>query len=144
MLKGSCLCGRIAYELEGPVMAMNHCHCSICRKRTGGGFATTVHAALDGFRWVAGEELLAHYRTSPIVDSVFCRNCGSHMPVVQPHIVSVPAGTLDDDPQTTPDSHIFVGSKAPWDRLTDDLPQFAGMSEELMQRLFASAQGSSR
>jgi len=32
---------------------------------------------------------------------------------------------LDDDPGVRPESHIFVGSKAPWYDITDDLPQFA-------------------
>jgi hypothetical protein len=34
-------------------------------------------------------------------------------------------GTLVDDPAIRPTAHIFVGSKAPWFTITDDLPQFA-------------------
>jgi hypothetical protein len=37
----------------------------------------------------------------------------------------VPMGALDDDPGVRPQAHIFVGSKAPWDVITDDLPQHA-------------------
>ena len=29
-----------------------------------------------------------------------------------------------DPPSIRPDHHIFVGSKAPWYEITDDLPQF--------------------
>jgi hypothetical protein len=35
----------------------------------------------------------------------------------------VAMGTLIDDPAIRPTSHIFVGSKAPWFTITDDLPQ---------------------
>jgi hypothetical protein len=29
-----------------------------------------------------------------------------------------------DDPGIRPSAHIFVGSKAPWFTITDDLPQY--------------------
>jgi hypothetical protein len=32
-------------------------------------------------------------------------------------------GTLVDAPSIRPSRHIFVGSKAPWFTITDDLPQ---------------------
>jgi hypothetical protein len=35
----------------------------------------------------------------------------------------IPAGAFDDDPLARPDKHIYVDFKAPWDRITDDLPQ---------------------
>jgi len=33
-------------------------------------------------------------------------------------------GTLVDAPSIRPDKHIFVGSKASWHDITDDLPQY--------------------
>jgi hypothetical protein len=39
--------------------------------------------------------------------------------------VHVTLGTLVDDPTIRPSAHIFVGSKAPWFEITDDLPQHA-------------------
>jgi hypothetical protein len=38
--------------------------------------------------------------------------------------VHVTLGTLVDDPIIRPTKHIFVGSKAPWYTITDELPQF--------------------
>ena len=32
-------------------------------------------------------------------------------------------GALRDDPAIRPSAHIYVGSKAPWHEITDDLPQ---------------------
>ena len=34
------------------------------------------------------------------------------------------AGALDQDPGSRPVHHIFVGSKAPWLEIADDLPQY--------------------
>jgi hypothetical protein len=39
MIKGSCACGGIRFEIEA-VRSLTHCHCTICRKLTGAGFAT--------------------------------------------------------------------------------------------------------
>ena len=57
---------------------------------------------------------------------VFCRTCGSPIPRVDTSrdLAIVPAASLDDDPGTRPQAHIFVGSKAPWDVITDDVPQY--------------------
>jgi hypothetical protein len=35
----------------------------------------------------------------------------------------VAMGSLMDEPSIRPTDHIFVGSKAPWFEITDDLPQ---------------------
>lgn len=32
MLTGACLCGDIAFAIDGAVDGMAHCHCSMCRK----------------------------------------------------------------------------------------------------------------
>ena len=37
--------------------------------------------------------------------------------------VHVAMGSLVDDPTIRPTEHIFVGSKAPWFEIADDLPQ---------------------
>ena len=38
--------------------------------------------------------------------------------------VRVPAGSLDTELGTLPAVHLYVGSKAPWDDITDPWPQF--------------------
>jgi hypothetical protein len=57
-----------------------------------------------------------------------CRLCGSllYSLVRDGAFVHVPMGTLVDAPSIRPTMHIFVGSKAPWYTITDDLPQFEG------------------
>ena len=33
---GGCHCGHIRYQFSGPLQDIAHCHCSICRKVSGG------------------------------------------------------------------------------------------------------------
>jgi hypothetical protein len=33
-------------------------------------------------------------------------------------------GAIDDDPEIRPQFHTYVGSSAPWDEITDTLPQY--------------------
>lgn len=126
MLRGSCLCSGIHYEIDGPVADMTHCHCGMCRKASGAAFETSVTAKGRDFRWTSGEELVETYKSSPELDRLFCRVCGSSLAVVEPKTgdVFVAAGTLDDDPGIRLQSHIFVGSKAPWYDILDDAPRF--------------------
>lgn len=126
MVKGSCLCGGVQYEIDGEISLMANCHCSMCRKHHGAPFATFVSADSSGFRWAKGEDLLVRYQSSPGHTRAFCRVCGSSLPDPDPGAASffLPAGTLDDDPGTRPAAHIFVASKAPWVEISDQLPQF--------------------
>ena len=40
--------------------------------------------------------------------------------------IRVPYGSLVDEPSLKPTAHMFVGSKAPWHEILDDLPQHDG------------------
>ena len=125
MIRGSCLCGQITYQLDGGVELINNCHCARCRKAHGAAFGSFLHAASAGFRWISGEDLVQRYQSSPGNVRAFCRVCGSNMPVVEDGgEVNIPAGTLDDDPGVRPIVNIFAGSKAPWFDIEDSLPQF--------------------
>jgi hypothetical protein len=126
MNQGSCLCGAIRFEVEGPINLMGHCHCSMCRKHHGSLFATFVAVPVKQFRWLAGERGVNTYRSSPNGSRSFCGTCGSVVPGVMPEIdmAFVPAGNLEGDPGVRPQSHMFVGSKADWYTITDDLPRY--------------------
>jgi hypothetical protein len=125
-MQGSCLCGAVRFELDGPFNAMLNCHCSMCRKEHGSLFVTGVTAPASGFRWLSGEDKIAIYRSSERVARPFCAVCGSALPIVSDTMgpAIVPAGLLDGDPGIRPQGHLFAGSKAPWYTITDDLPQY--------------------
>ena len=126
-LTGSCLCGDVAFEIDGPVDPMSHCHCSMCRKAHGAAFASYVAAPKSAFRWLRGAERIRRYESSPDTWRSFCSRCGSPLPAAPESLdrVFVPAGLLADDPKIGPMPHLFVGSKAPWYQIADSQPQFA-------------------
>lgn len=128
MYNGSCLCGAVRYEIDGPFTMMAHCHCSMCRKHHGAMFSTFATAPDRGFRWVSGQDQVEIYPSSEHGRRPFCRSCGSAAPMLLPEmeLVVVPAGNLREDPGLRPQMHIFAGSRAPWYPITDALPQHAG------------------
>jgi hypothetical protein len=130
MVRGSCLCGDVAWEASGPFELMSHCHCSMCRKSHGTGYATTVAAPAAGFRVVRGEASVARTESSPGTFRTFCPRCGSALWNAAAERVFMPAGCLDDDPGVRPIAHIFVASKAPWDEISDALPRLDTMPAE--------------
>jgi hypothetical protein len=128
MLSGSCLCGGIKYEITGSLFESLNCHCSMCRKAQGAAFRSRARVRAADFHWVAGEELLTFYESSPGNHRGFCRICGSPILTkfdIDNSIFSLPLGPLDDDPGIQPQLHVYVASKAPWFTISDDLPQFA-------------------
>ena len=132
MLRGSCLCGGIRYEIVGDLELPLNCHCSMCRKATGAAFRSRARVSSATFRWVAGEELLSRYASSPGHVRTFCRICGSTLVTIfpnSPEELGLAMGTLDDDPGVRPQFHVHVDSKAPWYDITDSLPQFATTPE---------------
>ena len=128
MLSGSCLCGGIEYEIKGALFEALNCHCSMCRKAQGAAFRSRARVRVADFRWIAGEDLVTFYESSPGNHRGFCRICGS--PVLtrfdnNKSVFSLPLGVLDGDPGIRPQLHVHVASKAAWFTITDHLPQFA-------------------
>jgi len=130
MLRGSCLCGQVRYEISGKLFDPLNCHCSMCRKAQGAAFRSRARVQSRDFRWISGENLLTFFESSPGNHRGFCRVCGS--PILSKFdadesVLSLPLGTLDDDPAIHPQIHVYVASKAPWHTISDDLPQFAAL-----------------
>lgn len=129
MIKGSCLCKAVSYEISREPDVINLCHCSMCRKATGSAYGVFAHISLDRFQWLSGEDHIQRFQSSPDNVRAFCRECGSNVPVVnvdEGHVV-IPAGSFDDDPQTRPVVQIFAGSKASWHELAlqpQSFPEF--------------------
>lgn len=131
-IKGSCLCGQVRFDITGPLTGALNCHCSMCRKAHGAAFRSRAALATTDFRWTAGETLVSRYESSPGEFRCFCANCGSNLITeftANPDQLGLALGVLDDDPGVRPQLHVFVGSKAPWHAITDDLPQWQGLPE---------------
>jgi len=127
MIKGSCLCGGIQYEIDADLGPVTNCHCGQCRKASGAAFASNASVPTAAFRFVSGAELLKEWESSPGKQRCFCGRCGS--PILKrnddhPETVRLRLGTLDNDPHIKPSRNIYIGSKAPWFEITDSLPRF--------------------
>ena len=125
-MRGSCLCGAVAWRAEPPFERMSHCHCSRCRKVHGTAFGTYLEVGAERFAHESGRDALVAFQSSPGLTRPFCGHCGAVVPdgAVNDGRVTLPAGPLAGDPGVRPLAHIFVASKAPWYEITDALPRF--------------------
>lgn len=124
---GGCLCGKVRYEIDGEIKDIIYCHCSQCRKAQGTAFATNGNVSVDAFNYIAGENELTSYESTPGQTKYFCRHCGS--PIISknrsvPDKVRVRLGTIETDIVERPAAHIFVTSKANWEEIEGSLPQY--------------------
>ncbi len=108
--QGSCACGSVRYEVDGPFDVLSHCHCSMCRKHHGSSFASFLAAPLSGFRWVSGEAAVTAYCPRDGAPRAFCSVCGSVVPRVDEERATVycPVGHLDGQLGANAQSHVFV------------------------------------
>jgi hypothetical protein len=144
MLSGSCLCGRVCYEIDGAPRFMYRCYCERCRAASGAPFANNLVVDTDEFRITAGQESMSAFESSPRKFRYFCSACGSPLyshGEQTKQIVSVRCGTLKQDPGLRVAYHAFVASKVPWVEICDVQPQFPGMPDPaLIQELMRARQ----
>ena len=126
-LIGECYCRAVSYTVTDAFAYALNCHCSNCRRTTGSAFKPFAGISRDELSLVRGDEHLMIFG-DPAGHDAHCRRCGSllYSVVRNGAFVHVAMGTLVDAPSIRPTAHIFVGSKAPWFTITDDLPQHEG------------------
>lgn len=128
-ITGGCLCGKVRYQVAGPLFNVDHCHCSMCRRQHGSAFATYAEFKAGDFKWTSGEGFVKVFEPSAGAGWCFCSECGSTLAGADKgKITTITLGTVDGDPGIKPESHIFVGSKAEWYDICDNLPHFAERS----------------
>ena len=125
-LRGSCLCRGVEYTVDDDFQYMGHCHCSQCRKFSGSAFSAFGGIEPDKLRITRGAGLVNRYEKAPQIWLAFCRNCGSSLysDKLGRGMLHLRIGTLDDVPTRRPNYHVYVGSKAEWHDIRDDLMQF--------------------
>jgi hypothetical protein len=124
-LRGKCLCGTVQYEVEDQFQYSLNCHCSNCRRATGAAFKPFAGIERAKLRILSGADQLLIFGKEESPHDAHCGKCGSllYSLVREAEFVHVTLGTLVDSPSIRPSAHIFVGSKAPWYTITDNLPQ---------------------
>ncbi|MCB1341016.1 MAG: GFA family protein [Pseudooceanicola sp.] len=130
ILTGQCLCGGVTYSLPDRFAYALICHCSQCRRATGSASKPFGGIPLDDLKVTKGADLLTSYGDAEAQDRR-CGTCGSLLwsVVREGKWAHVALGTLTDTPSTRPTAHIFAGSKADWEVIADDLPQFEAFPE---------------
>ena len=125
VLNGKCECGTVRYRVADEFVYAANCHCSRCRAATGSAFKPFAGIARAKLELVEGSDRLLTVGEEELNDTR-CGACGSLLFSVVRNgaYVHVAMGSLVDAPSIRPTEHIFVGSKAPWFEITDDLPQF--------------------
>ena len=124
MLEGRCECGTVRYRVADEFLYAANCHCSQCRAATGSAFKAFAGIARDKLELTDGRDELLVYGEDDL-NNTRCAACGSLLfsVVREGDYVHVALGSLVDAPGIRPTEHIFVGSKASWFEITDDLPQ---------------------
>ena len=125
MLRGKCECGTVRYRVADEFLYAANCHCSRCRAATGSAFKPFAGIEREKLQVTDGADALLVHGAEDLNDTR-CAACGSLLfsVVRDGAFVHVALGSLVDAPGMRPTKHIFVGSKAPWFEITDDLPQF--------------------
>jgi hypothetical protein len=126
ILTGRCMCGGVEYTVADAFRYAMNCHCSNCRRATGSAFKPFAGIERNQLRIARGWEAVSIYGDEEAAHDVHCATCGSllYSVVREGTYVHVAMGTLIDDPTIRPSMHIFVGSKAKWHQITDNLPQY--------------------
>jgi hypothetical protein len=123
-LRGSCLCGAVAFEVDDPPDTLSFCHCTSCKKLSGGAGTVNLGVAPSKIRILEGEDLLQSFSLPDGSAKTFCTNCGANLfgggwPDTER--ASVRVTTLDEPPAAAKIvRHIYVRSAAPWETLPDD------------------------
>ncbi|HGM5582385.1 TPA: GFA family protein [Pseudomonas putida] len=121
--EGGCHCGALRYRLEGDLTDVAHCHCSICRRVSGGLVVTWLTLPRKAFQWMAGEP--KRYVAPASCTRYFCGDCGAHVALETTHSpssIDVTVATLDRPEQVRANRHIWTGSRLPWLHLDEGLP----------------------
>jgi hypothetical protein len=126
VVRGSCLCGGVAFAVDLPFERFVHCHCSRCRKASGTAHASNAVVKVGAFHWLQGQELVARYdlpAARSFATSV-CRRCGCPLPHAtrSGREIIIPAGSIDDDLGVKPERHVYWSSRADWYIHGNELP----------------------
>lgn len=127
------MCNGVRFTIHGAISDIVFCHCSQCRKVQGSAFATNGVVNRADFKLIKGESLLTSFETSPGKKKYFCNRCGS--PIYSDNtqladVIRVRLGTIESDISERPQRHIYVASKANWETICDDLPQYDALPGE--------------
>lgn len=132
---GRCFCGKVRYQIDRSLGPGRSCHCSRCRKAFSSAGSAYADIIPDSFSWLEGQENLSFYETAPGWGLCFCRTCGSTLcGTFEGSVHGVTLGSIDGDPGIEIEMHIFVGSKASWDHIGGQAPQYSELPPQTLSK----------
>lgn len=124
MHSGGCFCGALRYACDADPVEQGYCHCSICRRTTGGTLVAFASFPVAHFRYLQGHP--AVFQSSARGQREFCSRCGTQIAFRGSHApatVDVNIGSLDDPTRVPPQFHIFDQDRLSWLQISDSLPR---------------------
>jgi hypothetical protein len=123
VLLGGCACETVRFEISGPLVSANYCHCTRCQRRSGTAASANARSEPGSFRILSGEDSLRAWKPEGGFEKWFCGDCGSALFSRDPddeQLMSIRLGALDGDPGIRPGMRQFVAYAAPWEPIPDD------------------------
>ncbi|WP_027834524.1 GFA family protein [Maritalea myrionectae] len=121
MIKGSCCCGTVKFELKNKPSMLGTCHCSRCRKV---GASAIIFVKKDDLVWVQGKDQVATYKPEAPYkyERNFCKNCGTSLGEILSNDDSFPiaANAIDSELDLKNQMHEFVAEKPSWYEICDE------------------------
>ena len=125
VLRGRCACRAVAFEISDEFVEAYNCHCSNCRALTGSAFLPWGEIEPETMTLTQGEDSLLVVGDADGCHAARCEKCLSLLYYTgYEGKIRLPYGALTDEPALKPTAHMFVGSKASWHVILDDLPQY--------------------
>lgn len=130
MIKGSCCCQAVQFELTEKPKMVGTCHCSRCRKS---GASTIAFIKKETLRWLKGKDQVASYTPSAPYKYVrcFCKVCGSSLGEILSEEANFPVAVnlFDTEVHLENGFHEFVEEKPSWYNICDGAKQHEGHPE---------------
>jgi hypothetical protein len=123
VLRGSCQCGGVQFELPDEFVNMTYCHCTTCQRLSGGIGTANGRVRTETIRLLAGEELVRTYLPDEGTAKTFCSICGANLfggGWPESEYSSVRLSAIDTPFGGGPGSHQYVRSFPAWATLPDD------------------------
>lgn len=125
---GGCRCQAVRFECNADPVISAYCHCRDCQLSTGGAYATILLVPRSAFS-LKGEtrSYTVTGDSGGTVTRHFCPGCGTPLfseISMNPDVVALKAGALDDSSWVRPALEVWTGSRQPWGRIPDGIPGF--------------------
>lgn len=121
---GSCLCGGVAFTVDGPLASFTACHCTACRKQSGHVWPCTAVWRED-FKMLR-DDTLKWYHASHHSRRGFCGECGSLLffDTSGAEDITISAGAFDEPTGQKIAMNIWTDFKGDYYALEPNLPAY--------------------